>query len=71
MNTRKKKNTLREHFDQIPYGEAKKVRANIKRDCGISGDVWYNWLDGTTMIPKLAKKIVSKHFKKPIETLFP
>jgi hypothetical protein len=47
-----------------------KIRDRIVFDCKISTYVFYNWINGITIIPPLAKPIIANILELPESELF-
>lgn len=46
-------------MNRLPIAEYNAVRERIMTECGISGDVWRNWLSGRTRVPLSAQKVIA------------
>ena len=51
---------LKRFMDSVPNKDYKLIKDRIISECGISKDVWQNWLSGRTKIPLLAKLVINR-----------
>ncbi len=57
---------LLQWYNTLPKNDYKRLRNQVIDACGITKTVFYNWLRGTTPLPKLAKKEIERIAEKPI-----
>jgi len=53
-------NYFREYMRSVPNGEYCSIKNKIITKCHISDEIWRNWLNGRTAVPKLAKPIIEE-----------
>ncbi len=51
---------MKEVYYDLPPKKALKIRNEIINECGITTDIYYNWMRGTTPVPKLCRIVVSQ-----------
>lgn len=57
---------LLQWYNTLPKNDYKRMRNQVIDACGVTKTVFYNWLRGTTPLPKLAKKEIERIAKQTI-----
>ncbi len=68
--TAEKTTPLKDAYNSLSKSDADEARKNIIKICGINYTIFFNWINGITPVPKLARIIVSNYLKKTEYELF-
>jgi len=72
MSKNRKKMTLKDYYDSIDDTSPKmKFKEQIIKECGISHATFYNWMNGSSEIPKTSKERISEITGIPVDELCP
>jgi hypothetical protein len=64
--------TLKDYYDSIEDTSPRsKFRDEIVRECGVTLDTFYKWMNGASNVPKLAKEKISEYTGISVDELFP